>query len=136
MTIREALLALLCFACAQKESAARQSVATDAVEADKPSLISTAHASQAATSGDAARSCERICAASTKLGCRQAQGCQTACLQMASTGACGPGLRAFYDCLETQPSEHWECLEDGTAAIREGYCENEQAQFARCLERN
>lgn len=146
MTTRPTLLALLSclslgLACTRQDSAPRQesqvsATAEAAATPDKPSLVSAAHASQRATSDDAARSCERICAASAKLGCGQAQGCQTACVQMASTGGCRSELRAFYRCLETEPSEHWECLEDGTAAIREGYCENEQAQFARCLERN
>ena len=68
------------------------------------------------------------------LGCKRAKGCEQSCAAMASTGVCDRELGAFFQCLKAQPTEHWECLEDGTAAIREGYCESEQAGFAQCLQ--
>jgi hypothetical protein len=77
------------------------------------------------------QSCESVCAVADKLGCKRAKACQQNCAVMATTGVCDRELGAFYECLKTQPSEHWECLEDGTAAIREGYCEGEQAQARR-----
>jgi len=89
-----------------------------------------------ASGSELVRSCTGICERAAKLGCKRADACQENCVAMASTGLCDAELGAFYTCLKGQPSDHWECLEDGTAAIREGYCENEQATFARCLQQN
>jgi len=96
-------------------------------------VIPTTH-SAAPSVGIEAESCERVCQASAPLGCRKAAACKASCEAMAATGVCQPQLGAFFKCLEAQPSGHWECLEDGTAAIRESYCDSEQAGFAACLQ--
>jgi len=80
------------------------------------------------------QTCQQVCAASEKLHCSRAKACEPNCIAMASAGTCDSQLAAFYECLKIQPSEHWECMEDGSAAIREGYCESEQAGFARCVQ--
>ena len=80
--------------------------------------------------------CERVCESSAVLGCRRAPLCKQNCLAMASSAACGGPVKAFFECLASQAPAHWECLEDGTGAIREGFCEQEQAAFAACLQRS
>jgi hypothetical protein len=100
-----------------------------------PSVVVPAmHATPAASLNLLSRSCQQVCAASEKLHCSRAKACEPNCVAMASAGTCESQIAAFYDCLKTQPSEHWECLEDGSAAIREGYCEQEQAGFAQCVQ--
>ena len=55
---------------------------------------------------------------------------------MANVPLCAAELQKFYGCLAAQPPEHWECVDDGTGAIRQGFCEREQAEFAACLEKS
>jgi len=92
-------------------------------------------AANLATTADMRAACERACRAPLELGCKSAATCVASCLAMASVGSCAKQLSSFYECLASQPKEHWECLEDGTGAIRDGYCEAEQAAFAACLGR-
>jgi hypothetical protein len=46
--------------------------------------------------------------------------------------ACATPIENFVSCLAQQPLGHWECDEDGLAAIRDGYCEKEQAAIVAC----
>ena len=78
--------------------------------------------------------CERICAPSRQLGCKLASECKAQCEAMSSISTCRSELDGFFSCLVAQPVERWECLEDGTGVIRQGYCEAEQARFALCAE--
>jgi hypothetical protein len=81
--------------------------------------------------------CNRVCKAATKLHCKKSASCVSSCIGMVSSAAdCSNELSSFFQCLGSQSSDHWECLEDGTGAIREGFCESEQAAFAACLDRN
>lgn len=94
-------------------------------------------ASSAQKSALGVADCNRICEAASKLNCKKSATCVNSCLGMvASAGECSEQLRAFFKCLGTQSADHWECLEDGTGAIREGFCEGEQAAFAACLDKN
>jgi hypothetical protein len=52
---------------------------------------------------------------------------------MASLEACSEHFSKLYACLALQPLSHWECSED-MPAIREGFCEKEQAAASGCLE--
>jgi hypothetical protein len=56
------------------------------------------------------------------------------CLAMAVGTPCTDEFSAFYRCLVAEPIEHWECAEDGVAAIREGFCEEEQERAVGCME--
>ena len=47
---------------------------------------------------------------------------------------CADEFAGLYRCLENEPVAHWECAEDGVAAVREGYCEKEQATAVGCME--
>jgi hypothetical protein len=80
--------------------------------------------------------CGPVCGATRKLGCKRADECESTCREMASVPTCQPELAAFFRCLSAQPVQNWECLEDGTGAIREGFCDAEQGRFAACLEKN
>ena len=42
-------------------------------------------------------------------------------------------MGAFLACLAEQPASHWDC-NDGVAAIKPGYCESQQGNFAYCFE--
>ena len=79
--------------------------------------------------------CKRMCAPSRQLGCKLASECETQCEAMSSTSTCRSELDGFFSCLVAQPVERWECLEDGTGVIRQGYCEAEQARFALCAQK-
>ena len=54
---------------------------------------------------------------------------------MASVAPCTQAFRGLYACLLREPLTHWECGEDRMGAIRDGYCEEEQAAVASCMER-
>jgi hypothetical protein len=53
---------------------------------------------------------------------------------MASIKPCVAAFNSLYACLAAEPLAHWECAEDGIAAIRDGYCEKEQERAAGCVE--
>lgn len=132
---------LVCVACARGRSAGpapeQSSSVSAAVTPQAPTVPVVApavHASTAIGHGNERQRCEQICRAAISLHCRRAQACESNCVAMASTGVCDRALGAFFDCLKAQPTERWECLEDGTAAIRDGYCDNEQAGVAACLQ--
>jgi hypothetical protein len=90
----------------------------------------------AARPASPAPDCNQLCEPVRRLGCARASECVNDCRHMASIELCRPLLLQFYSCLSSEPSEHWECLDDGTGAIREGYCEREQSTFAACLEKS
>jgi hypothetical protein len=77
--------------------------------------------------------CTQICDHSRVLKCKAPDVCKPNCLAMASLTPCGDEFRAFYGCLVGQPSQNWECSEDGVAAIREGFCESQQSRVAACM---
>jgi hypothetical protein len=52
---------------------------------------------------------------------------------MATLTPCSPSVSAFLACLVNEPLSHWECDEDGVAAIREGFCEHPQAAAFACM---
>lgn len=78
--------------------------------------------------------CRKLCDSSAQLRCKAADDCEHACRAMASGSSCQSELANFYRCLAAQPGSAWECVEDGSAAIREGFCETEQARFSSCLQ--
>jgi len=54
---------------------------------------------------------------------------------MGSVTACSQQISALFPCLLKEPSQHWECDESGLAAIRDGYCDKEQAVAVACMEK-
>lgn len=104
------------------------------LQADVPARLTTKLApSPGAPAGP---DCDKVCEPVRKLGCRRASECVDSCRQMADEGVCRGELLRFYTCLGSEPAEHWECMDDGTGAIKEGFCEREQESFAACLEKS
>lgn len=87
-------------------------------------------------SAELARLCTSICENSRTLKCKNASECQSNCQGMGSLRPCLQQVAAFYRCLASEPADHWECAEDGVAAIKEGYCNAEQAGAVVCLEQH
>jgi hypothetical protein len=137
-----ALLIVLCAsagACskAQPESTAERAVATSQPPTATPASLAVALATQEKPRAVAADSkCDELCEPVRRLKCRRAAECQESCRQMADVPLCEAELQQFYGCLAAQPLKHWECVDDGTGAIRQGVCEREQAGFAACLEKS
>jgi hypothetical protein len=94
----------------------------------------TAAGEPAAAARAIEQSCNSICERSRKLNCARPQDCMPNCLAMAIGSPCADEFTAFYRCLVQEPVEHWECAEEGVAAIREGFCEKEQERAVGCVE--
>jgi hypothetical protein len=130
-----ALLALA--ACERKPSQATQG-SGQPISAVAPSTAASTPAPSANAAPAAALSerCGQICENSRKLGCKNMRECQSNCVAMGSLRPCVEAVTALYTCLSAQPSERWECAEDGVAAIREGFCESEQERAVACMDKN
>ncbi len=85
---------------------------------------------------DVQRTCAEVCKRSADLRCSQAAQCEPNCTAMAVGTPCGRPMAALYTCLVKQPLQHWECAEDGTAAIRDGFCDKEQENVVHCMDAN
>jgi hypothetical protein len=79
-------------------------------------------------------SCDELCAHTKPLKCPRQDQCKASCVAMGNIPACADAFATLYGCLVHERIEHWECAEDGIAAIRDGYCESEQSAASRCLE--
>jgi hypothetical protein len=82
-----------------------------------------------------AETCDKVCEFSRKLSCKRARECEPNCMAMGSLRSCLEPVAAMYACMIREPVGHWECAEDGVAAIREGYCDAEQERAIGCMER-
>jgi hypothetical protein len=80
------------------------------------------------------QSCKGICEHSKTLKCAHAEECMKNCIGMGVGTPCSEQFSALYACFLREPVAHWECSEDGIAAIREGYCEKEQERAVGCME--
>jgi hypothetical protein len=80
------------------------------------------------------QSCKGICEHSKTLKCAHAEECMKNCIGMGVGTPCSEQFSALYACFLREPIAHWECSEDGIAAIREGYCEKEQERAVGCME--
>jgi hypothetical protein len=85
---------------------------------------------------DKTRKCEEICRIPAPLHCSHQDGCVNGCESMATGIICKAEIRRMYDCLLRQPAENWECDENGVGAIRDPFCDREQAAAVKCLEAN
>jgi len=138
------LLFLVIGGCSKSQPEPSESAATtESPKADAPSQVAVAlapspgapEAALPARTG-AGPDCDKVCEPVRKLGCRRASECTDSCRQMADGPTCRSELLRFYACLASEPTEHWECMDDGTGAIKEGFCEREQSAFAACLEKS
>jgi hypothetical protein len=78
--------------------------------------------------------CDSICAHSRELKCVHTSQCFANCVGMATLTPCGDEISTFYRCLVKQPTARWQCDEDGVAAIRDGFCNDEQARVVGCMQ--
>lgn len=103
-----------------------------------PAVTAAASAGSAGLLPEAARliesQCTSICQRSSSLHCAHAENCTPNCLAMAVGTPCSAEFSALYRCLAREPAEHWECADDGVAAVREGFCEKEQEAVVGCME--
>jgi hypothetical protein len=76
--------------------------------------------------------CERICNNAKVLRCSAAAECVPVCELMRNAFVCTGEMEAFARCMAKQPPENWTCTPDGTAVLKDGFCEQEQANSARC----
>lgn len=77
--------------------------------------------------------CEKVCERTRDLRCKDHHGCLANCTMMATMTPCDEQFAAFYGCLAQESLSHWECSPEGVPAIRDGYCEREQAAASSCL---
>jgi len=47
---------------------------------------------------------------------------------------CPGELDSFIRCALDEPMEHFECGDEGVAALQDGYCDWEQQAFATCVQ--
>ncbi len=45
---------------------------------------------------------------------------------------CPEKMRVFVECAGREPAVHFECDENQIPAIKDGYCDKEQADFIAC----
>jgi hypothetical protein len=138
--------ALLGGACQAKSPPPRGSVPPAISSAPKPAAAPPAAAAPAAqvapaapvaagapTKGDP---CARICDRTVSLGCKRAATCAESCRQMRDHAACAREMAAVLNCFAREPVAHWSCNEEGEAAIKDGFCDAEQGQFAGCIQKS
>ena len=99
--------------------------------AREPAPVGSARVAAAA---EVERTCTSICDRSRTLKCAHVAECQPNCVAMAVGTPCSGAFMSFYACLVREPVEHWECSEDGIAAIKDGFCQKEQEAAVGCLE--
>lgn len=87
-----------------------------------------------AAAAEVEKTCTNICERSRTLKCANVAECQPNCVAMAVGTPCSDEFMRFYGCLVREPVEHWECSEDGIAAIKEGFCNKEQEAAIGCME--
>ena len=78
--------------------------------------------------------CLEVCGKASGLHCGAAEECSSGCKEMLSVPNCQTIMVAFLECLSKEPLDHWECdTEAHMPALREGYCEAQQREVARCV---
>jgi hypothetical protein len=120
---------LVVFACSKEP--ASTAPALSATPLEQPAKSSDPAPAKGASASDL---CGALCARSRELACAKQAECGKLCAEMVAMPACGSQLVAALACFGSRPASDWECDPDGIAAIKDGFCEGEQARFASCLE--
>jgi hypothetical protein len=76
--------------------------------------------------------CTQVCDRTEKLHCGPLEACMAACAAASDGSVCPAEMSKLMSCALKQPAEHWECSDEGVAAIRDGYCDKEQEAFMSC----
>jgi hypothetical protein len=136
-----ALCTLLPTACTRSESAATSRSDTPVAGPDAGASVAAAPLAtkqitipHAEVTPEVEQQCARICERSRQLKCKRAADCPGSCVAMATVTPCSASMEDLYRCLAAEPLAHWECADDGVAAIREGYCDQQQGQTVACME--
>src|SRR5262249_26771516 len=79
--------------------------------------------------------CAGICDRVRPLGCKHNEGCVAQCREMRQVPTCASEMTAVLGCFGREPVAHWECSEDGTPAIKDGFCDAEQSKFVACVQK-
>ncbi|MET0794650.1 MAG: hypothetical protein ABW061_24225 [Polyangiaceae bacterium] len=80
--------------------------------------------------------CSVMCDHSRALHCNDVARCAENCAELVKQPLCKSELERALHCIVAEPRQHWECSEDGLAAIKVGFCDPEQAAYAACMERS
>jgi hypothetical protein len=81
------------------------------------------------------RQCNEICAHVRPLRCSDEARCLAQCNEMSSVAVCHAEMLTVLSCMAREPASNFECdQEEGAAALREGVCSQQQAQFAACYD--
>jgi hypothetical protein len=89
---------------------------------------------KAAAAASPASPCPEICRIARDLRCKNQAECEPRCQSMLSLPACKEELFAFLTCLRRQPAANWECDSEDIPAIRDPFCDRQQAALAACME--
>lgn len=109
--------------------------AVKAAEPTSPATPVVEHRQENSTN-DKTRKCEEICRIPAPLHCSHQDECLHGCESMATGPICKAEVNRMYDCLLRQPVQNWECDENGVGAIRDPFCDKEQAAAVKCIEAN
>jgi hypothetical protein len=78
--------------------------------------------------------CRIICNRSIMLGCRKAKAvCLLHCEETRAVPFCRKEMLSIMQCVVKEPIHNWECNDQDIASIKDGFCDDEQAVFMRCL---
>ena len=101
--------------------------------ADRPAPgASLAAPKAAAPAGDP---CGAICERTRALACKRAGACADNCRTMLAVAGCKEEMAAVIGCFAREPTDHWECDDQGEPAIKAGFCDREQGRFVTCVEK-
>ena len=109
--------------------------AVKAAEPTAPTAAVVEHR-QGIPTNDKTRKCEEICRIPGPLHCSHQDECLHGCESMATGAICKAEVNRMYDCLLRQPVQNWECDDNGVGAIRDPFCDKEQAAAVKCIEAN
>jgi hypothetical protein len=116
---------------AEPSAAALERVAPATAPPPAAAALPSSSASSGASSGR--DPCADLCARSRELGCAKAGDCPTECREMLSGAACADQLSIALRCFVGQPISSFECGDTGMAAVKDGFCEAEQARYVDCI---
>lgn len=132
------LVATACGRDAAKEQPTEQpgTAVSEAVEPKiAPSAAPPAPAPEPSAKPAGSDPCPELCSRSRELGCSNAERCADGCREMLAEKTCSDSLRLALRCFAAQPAAHWECGDNGMAAVKDGYCSAEQARYVQCIGR-
>lgn len=79
-------------------------------------------------------SCQHVCEKTSKLPCVKIPECVAGCLESFQLPACRSELGAMLRCTEGASPDAFACDDSPTPVLKDGACEAEQEEAARCIE--